>query len=74
MEEKILLNKKNGMLVLVISTLVYVAACVGLIFGGISMETDGSLTWLFVASAIYLCIGWLPWLGLKVLNPQEALV
>ncbi len=33
MEEKILQGKKNGMLVLVITTLLYIAAGVGLVFG-----------------------------------------
>ena len=33
MEEKILQGKKNGMLVLVITTLLYIAAGIGLVFG-----------------------------------------
>ena len=29
---------------------------------------------LFIIGVVWLCIGWIPFLGLKVLKPQEALV
>ena len=73
MQEKILKNKKNGMLVLVLSILVYIAGCVGLVYGGIQMEKDGSYV-LFAIGMVIVCLGWFPWIGLKVLKPQEALV
>ena len=69
MEEKILQGKKNGMLVLVITTLLYIAAGVGLVFG---ILADSMV--LLVVAIVWLAIGWIPWLGLKVLKPQEALV
>ena len=69
MEEKILQGKKNGMLVLVITTLLYIAAGVGLVFGIL----EDSMV-LLVVAIVWLAIGWIPWLGLKVLKPQEALV
>ena len=69
MEEKILQGKKNGMLVLVITTLLYIAAGVGLVFGIL----EDSMV-LLVVTIVWLAIGWIPWLGLKVLKPQEALV
>lgn len=69
MEEKILQGKKNGMLVLVITTLLYIAAGVGLVFG---ILADSMV--LLVVTIVWLAIGWIPWLGLKVLKPQEALV
>ena len=69
MEEKILQGKKNGMLVLVITTLLYIAAGIGLIF---SIWADNMV--LLVVTIVWLAIGWIPWLGLKVLKPQEALV
>ena len=51
MEEKILQNKKNGMLALIISVLLYVAACVGMIVAAPTMESDlFSLIILFVKS------------------------
>ena len=73
MEEKVLQTKKNGMPVLILSVLLYLAATVGCVFGGIMLDEGGS-AWLLVVSLVYLCIGWLAWPGLKVLKPQEALV
>ena len=73
MEEKILSNRKNGMLVLILTTLLYLAAVAGCIFGGM-MIGDGASPALLVISIIWLCLGWIPYCGLKVLKPQEALV
>ena len=73
MNEKVLNNKKNGMLVLILTTLLYAAAVVGCIFGGIQLE-NGGLPVLMIVSVIWLSIGWIPYCGLKVLKPQEALV
>lgn len=71
-EEIVLQNKKNGMAVLIGSILLYLLAIllipIGTAFGG----ALGIL--ISVAAGIWLCIGWIPWLGLKVLKPQEALV
>ena len=73
MEEKLLLNKKKGMLVLILTTLLYVAAIAGCVFGAISADEGGTPVILAV-SIIWLFIGWIPFCGLKVLKPQEALV
>ena len=73
MEEKIYTSKKNGMAVLIITSLLYAAAVAGTIFGGIMME-DGKSPVLFIVSIIWLCVGMIPYAGLKVLRPQEALV
>ena len=74
-EEIILQNKKNGMAVLLGSVLLYLAATALCIVSGIMMDNGapGAVP-LLVISIVYLCIGWLPWPGLKVLKPQEALV
>lgn len=75
MNEKILENKKHGMLALLLTVTLLVLAIVGVIFGGIQMETTNSgNSALFIISLIVLCIGWIPFLGLRVLKPQEALV
>lgn len=74
MQEKVLSNKKKGMLVLIISILVYIAGCVGCVYGGIQMENSNRVSILFIVGLIIICIGWLPWVGLRVLKPQEALV
>ena len=73
MKEKVLTNRKNGMLVLLLTILINLAALAGTIYGGIVLENGGNALML-VVSLIVLCIGWLPIPGLKVLKPQEALV
>ena len=73
MKEKLLENKKKGMLVLILTTLLYVAAIAGCVFGGI-LVGDGRSPALLVISMVWVCLGWIPYCGLKVLKPQEALV
>lgn len=73
MEEKVLENKKNGMLVLLLTSLLYLAAVAGCVFGGM-MISEGYSAALLIVSIIWLCVGWIPYCGLKVLKPQEALV
>ncbi|MBQ9927390.1 MAG: SPFH domain-containing protein [Lachnospiraceae bacterium] len=68
MKEKILTEKKNGMLVLMAVIFIYIIAVIGLIVGiNLSMP-------LAVISVIILALAWFPLCGLKVLKPQEALV
>ena len=73
MKEKVLNNKKKGMLVLVLTILLYAAAVVGTVFGGMMMDNHQSPA-LFIVAVVWLCIGWFPFMGLKVLKPQEALL
>ncbi len=73
MKEKVLSNKKYGMLVLVLTVLIMLVATVGCVYGGIQMENGGSET-ILIASIVVLCIAWFPLAGLRVLKPQEALV
>ena len=75
MNEKILNKNKNGMAVLLLVILGYVAGIAGVVF----MAAFGYfLGWLFVpVMAIliaWLALGWILLCGLKVLKPQEALV
>ena len=79
MEEKILRNKKNGMLALVITSLLYLAFIGVFVLGAVALEggLEISQTWaivILVVGIIYLSLGWIPFLGLKILKPQEALV
>ena len=71
-EEIILQNRKNGMTVLIGSIVLYIAAILFVIFGSWLGGVFGIL--LTVVGIIWIFIGWIPWLGLKVLKPQEALV
>lgn len=75
MKEKILSKRKNGMAALLITVVLYLAAVFGVICGGILMDRENIFGFLiFIVSMIWLCIGWIPLLGLKVIGPQEALV
>ena len=69
MQEKILNNKKNGMLFLLLFTLLYLAAIAAIVFGAI----NGS-EFIIAIGLVWVCIGWIFFLGLRVLKPQEALV
>ncbi len=69
MQEKILSNKKNGMLMLLVSVLLYFASIALIVFGAIY-----DITLLCVIGILWVCLGWMLFLGLKVLKPQEALV
>lgn len=73
MKEKVLSNKKNGMLALLITIALYLVAIGALVIGCI-MLAKWSNPVLMIISIVYLCIGWIPFMGLKVLKPQEALV
>lgn len=67
---------RAGMPVLILTVLLYLAALGATIYGAILM--DGDLVALgiplLVVGGIWLCVGFLPFLGLKVIKPQEALV
>lgn len=69
MTEKILTNKKNGMAVLILTTLLYLAA-IGMLILGIAKDNPV----IGIPVLIWILIGWIPYLGLRVLKPQEALV
>ena len=74
MKEIVFKNRKNGMTVLLLTVLLYLAALGGCIWSGVLMEQGvNTVVWL-VISIVWLCLGWIPAMGLKVLGPQEALV
>lgn len=76
MKEKILSKKQNGMPMLILTALLYIAAIPVVIWGGMCMENSKTALGaaLLVIGILWLCIGWVPFLGLKILKPQEALV
>ena len=69
MQEKILSNKKHGMLTLVSCILVELVALGAVIVGGALL-----MDVVLVAGIVVLCVAWIPLLGLRVLKPHEALV
>lgn len=77
MQEKVLSNKKNGMLALFLISIVYLLGIAVMVLGIIGTETGEYpvISWVMAGVGIlWLCVGWIPYLGLKVLKPQEALV
>lgn len=78
MKEKILHKNKNGMGMMLLFLLLYVLAIVAIISGAVMMETHGDSfvpgIVVMVIGIVYAAIGWILFLGLKVLKPQEALV
>lgn len=69
MKEKVLDNKKNGMGMMILFILLYLAAAALTAFGNIIWSYP-----LLIVGIAWLFLGWIPFLGLKVLKPQEALV
>ena len=79
MEEKVLKKNKNGMAMLTLFIALYVAAIAAIVSGAIMTETAESAKSvisiiLIVIGVVYVGLGWIFFLGLKVLKPQEALV
>ena len=76
MNEKILNNKKGGMAALILTSLLLLAATACLILGAVMCENNQDMRGLalLIPGIVWLCIGWIPYCGLRVLKPQEALV
>lgn len=74
MEEKIL-KAKAGMPCLILFIFLYLAAIASIIFGGNLLSKQNNLGAVFLTiGIIWVSIGFVPFLGLKIIKPQEALV
>ena len=73
MTEKVLSAKKNGFTMLIVWAAAYIAALV-LVITGTAGKHGVLRDVLTVVSIVWLVIGWIPFLGMRVLRPQEALV
>jgi len=74
MEEK-LIKAAKGMPVLVLSIVAYLAAILLIILGGNLVSDQKFLGGLFLTiGIIWTTIGFIPFMGLKILKPNEALV
>ncbi len=74
MEEKVL-KARPGMPYLILFIVLYLAAVAATVFGGMGISRESS--WgvpLLVIGIIWLVIGTIPFAGLKILRPKEALV
>lgn len=69
-QEKIISGKKIGMPVLIGLIAALIGAFALLILGIINDES----VWMIIVSIAYMSLGWIPFMGLKVVKPQEALV
>ena len=80
MNEKILKTQKNGMIALLLTVFGLIIGLAALIAGLVMIENttenyQATLgTVLAAVGGVWLCIGWIPLIGLKVLRPEEALV
>jgi regulator of protease activity HflC (stomatin/prohibitin superfamily) len=75
--DEINLKAKNGMGILILNIILSVAGVSAIIAGGIMIESGlfpVLSVVLLVVGILYTCICWIPFLGLKILQPQEALV
>ncbi|MDO5541307.1 MAG: SPFH domain-containing protein [Eubacteriales bacterium] len=76
MEEKILNGKKNGMLMMFVFIAFYIAAVLCIVLGAMNIEGRNIIPGvvLLIIGIMWTALGWIPFMGLKVLKPQEALV
>ena len=76
MKENTNIKKSNGFAALFLTILGWLASIGITIFGGILLDVGEA--WigipLLIVGILGICIGWIPFLGLKVIKPQEALV
>jgi len=68
-QEKIITGHKTGGLVLLLVIILYILAVPATM-----MASDFGVPWLSGLAVLWLCLGWILLLGLKVLKPNEALV
>ena len=79
-EEKVIQGHKNGGFMLILTLALYILAFIGTIYSGISLDSLGendngtAYTLIMIVCCLYLMSGWILFLGLKVLKPNEALV
>ena len=73
MKEILLTNKKHGMTALVLTILLNIATVALVIYGAV-ISTEEAPSLLLLIGILLLCFTWIPFLGLRILKPQEALV
>ncbi|MCQ2538197.1 MAG: SPFH domain-containing protein [Lachnospiraceae bacterium] len=76
MTEKIYTSKQNGFVAFIGFMILYLAAIPLVILGPMKIDSEdlGVGITLLVIGVTWLSIGWIPFLGLKILKPQEAYV
>lgn len=75
MKEKILNNRKNGMGIMLLLILLYIVGIGLIVLGGfLSRFNRPAAVAMIVLGIVWVVLGWIPFCGLKVIKPQEALV
>jgi regulator of protease activity HflC (stomatin/prohibitin superfamily) len=73
--EEISMKAVNGMVVFIGLLTLYLGSYALIVMSILMMRGGGILpSIILVLSIIYACLGWIPFMGLKVLKPKEALV
>ena len=74
-EEKVIQGHRNGAAVLIALIALHAIAILGIIFGAVAEDITLPLrVTVLVISIIWCSVGWIFFMGLKVLKPNEALV
>ena len=71
------MKARNGMSMLVLFIALTLLGVAAIIIGAITLEDNGRSAAggiLLAIGAVYSCVAWIPFMGLKILKPQEALV
>ncbi len=76
MTEKIIQNKKNGMVIMLLTIFLLLMFIAGFVLGIVLFENGKEILGNIIAipCGILALIAWIPFCGLKILKPQEALV
>lgn len=67
------LHPASGWAMFFLTLLLLLGAAALMIYGGIN-STDEAPHWGLIVGMIWLCIGWIPFKGLKIIRPNEAIV
>ncbi len=70
------LNAPNGLLMAFVSVVIYVLAILGIVPAAVLLENGSQLAGgvLMAVCILWLCGGWVMFLGIKIIRPNEALV
>lgn len=68
------LHAANGWLMFFLTLALYIGALALTIMGGIALDNynDGGAS--MIIGVVWLCIGWIPFMGLRIIKPNEAMV
>lgn len=67
----------NGLTAIIVTTAIYIAASIGTVLFGNSYDETGEIfptLFLLILCIAWLCLGWIVYLGIKIVRPNEALV